>query len=930
MSELARQLIAANTAQHERGDEAAKRLDLGNCGLTALPPELFELHWLEELLVSKSWFDFKTGKWRPSANNGSGNRLAALPAEIRELENLKILALAGDFWKPCQLSDISSLAALSNLQTLDLSFNQLSDISILEKLTGLQTLYLSSNQLSDISILEKLTGLQTLDLSSNQIRELPSFLIKFLRLGRLVLQGNPISNVPAEIFDDSWDCLPGVRNYFQALAKGGTPNNEVKLLLLGNGRVGKTSLIMALLDRIFVENVNSTDKIQMRFWEMTGMKPEILKGNPLQINIWDFGGQEIYYTIHRLFLRTKALFLLIWDKETEDAPAHEDGYGHTFENFKLPHWMDFIRTATKSPVIVVQNKVDKRSYRYTGYEELLRSLYGNIIDFQYVSAKKEYERGVPELRACIREAYDDMAEVGQLIPSQWSAVKERLRELQKKRSIPYDEYFDLCQNEGLEGTEHETLITLLHDSGFLFFLKDISNPKIILDQKWAIDAVYAVLTRSNNCYRDLCRLNRHGFTLADLDRLVWGNKYSPEEQKELLRFMVNTEICFEFSEGVYIAPQLLSPERPPRVNCRKQWSEPQGPALKFLYKFLHSAIIERFIIRAGRMVNEKDDDPIIWRNGIAIYDVKSNTDALVEVFPKDKEIRVLTSGEQPLKLIKKIMEELSSLNRDYEPEILYSVDGGSHFVKQHDLEKFYRANAEKVPDEDENYVELGPFRPFLQLELEEKEMEDEKREKGLPKLELREKRMEPEKPVIKCFISYAHFYDEYFEVFRDDFGTQVANLPFAQLDIWTDEKIPLGDDWHEKIQQEVASSDLAILLVSDRFMTSDYINHEEVARLLKQKEAGKTLVVPVYFYTCRFFDWPELAENQFFKPKGADFGRADRDKKNRFCYADLVEFEDLKGGVKIAKNNTLRSDYMMDFVEKMEEQLKEMAKRKLC
>ena len=100
--------------------------------------------------------------------------------------------------------------------------------------------------------------------------------------------------------------------------------------------------------------------------------------------------------------------------------------------------------------------------------------------------------------------------------------------------------------------------------------------------------------------------------------------------------------------------------------------------------------------------------------------------------------------------------------------------------------------------------------------------------------------------------------------------------------------------------------------------------------LLLQQKTGESLVVPVYFYPCRFYDWPELAKYQFFKPKGADYGKGDRDKNNRFCYANLVEFEDLKNGVKIAKNNPCRSDYMMDFIEKIESKLRETVNRKMC
>jgi internalin A len=48
MSELALKLIK------EAKEKRLTRLDLGNCGLTELPDELFELVWLEELILSEN------------------------------------------------------------------------------------------------------------------------------------------------------------------------------------------------------------------------------------------------------------------------------------------------------------------------------------------------------------------------------------------------------------------------------------------------------------------------------------------------------------------------------------------------------------------------------------------------------------------------------------------------------------------------------------------------------------------------------------------------------------------------------------------------------------------------------------------------------------------------------------------------------------
>jgi len=54
MSKLALELIT------EAKRTNAKVLDLGYCGLTELPDELFELKELEELIVSNGHRDFKT------------------------------------------------------------------------------------------------------------------------------------------------------------------------------------------------------------------------------------------------------------------------------------------------------------------------------------------------------------------------------------------------------------------------------------------------------------------------------------------------------------------------------------------------------------------------------------------------------------------------------------------------------------------------------------------------------------------------------------------------------------------------------------------------------------------------------------------------------------------------------------------------------
>ena len=95
MSELALKLI------REAKETKAKKLDLGNCGLTELPEELFELVWLEELYLSKkSWlYNFETEEDKDfrSQNQGEQNNIQQLSSKINQLSQLKILLANGDF-----------------------------------------------------------------------------------------------------------------------------------------------------------------------------------------------------------------------------------------------------------------------------------------------------------------------------------------------------------------------------------------------------------------------------------------------------------------------------------------------------------------------------------------------------------------------------------------------------------------------------------------------------------------------------------------------------------------------------------------------------------------------------------------------------------------------------------------------------------------
>jgi Leucine-rich repeat (LRR) protein len=98
-----------------------------------------------------------------------------------------------------RINDISALSGLINLRTLFLDGNQLTDISALAGLTNLVNLRLYRNQISDISALADMIDLDWLLLDNNNISDI-SPLTGLKNLSYLNLQSNPLNRQTCDIY----------------------------------------------------------------------------------------------------------------------------------------------------------------------------------------------------------------------------------------------------------------------------------------------------------------------------------------------------------------------------------------------------------------------------------------------------------------------------------------------------------------------------------------------------------------------------------------------------------------------------------------------------------------------------------------------------------------------------------------------------------
>ena len=228
--------------------------------------------------------------------NISKLQLTNIPSRIAQLSQLHTLYLHNN--KIVEIPD--ALSQLSNLQELHLDNNKIVKIpDALSQLSNLQRLYLHNNKIVEIpDVIAQLFQLKRLALSNNQIVEVSDALAQLSNLQELNLDNNPLNPALAAVYKQG---LTKLQKYLRERAKSQITLNEGKLILVGEGEVGKTCLLGALRGDEWIEGRPTTHGIEI--------KPCQLEHNATQItlNAWDFGGQPVYRPTHQLFFSAPAI-----------------------------------------------------------------------------------------------------------------------------------------------------------------------------------------------------------------------------------------------------------------------------------------------------------------------------------------------------------------------------------------------------------------------------------------------------------------------------------------------------------------------------------------------------------------------------------------------------------------------------------------------
>ncbi len=331
-----------------------------------------------------------------------------------------------------------------------------------------------------------------------------------------------------------------ILKYYFAQQEGSTALNEAKLILVGRGGVGKTSLVKALTTGKFNSREKTTEGIKISDWRCP-----VARKQPVTLHIWDFGGQEMMHATHQFFLTARSLYLLVLNRR-------QGGYEE-----EADYWLRLIRAfgGKDAPVIVVLNKQKQEPFDVNrgGW---LDKYAGNIKGF--VTTDCGDAKSITALKRKIQDELSAIESIKAKFPKRWFAIKTELATM-KADFVKFDQYREICAKHGESDAERQTSLSgFLHDLGIALNYKD--DPRLrfayVLKPEWVTQGIYSLLHAFVK--------SKGLFTPPEAVKVLRPKGYSDEAVDFILGLMEQFELSFPLIDPrkPILIPQLLEDQQP--------------------------------------------------------------------------------------------------------------------------------------------------------------------------------------------------------------------------------------------------------------------------------------------------------------------------------------------------------------------------------
>ena len=555
-------------------------------------------------------------------------------------------------------SDLDAVEAMTELVGLSLTMVSLNKFPKLERLKKLEELLLFHNAmflpnevvfpvgLKAILIsgqpmtklpdsIQHIKNLQYLLLDDLKLEELPVWLpdlgIPFGRNG-IEIRNVEVPGVDMSIFNESDEVI---RQWFADRRKeDGADLNEAKVIFLGDGEAGKTHTITRLLDdgKPIDFHEGATPGIVIRDKEYD------IGDRRVQVHYWDFGGQEILHSMHRIFLTGRTLYVVLVNARDNT------------QNDRARYWLHNIRSfANGAPVLMVLNKTDQNPNASLN-ESDLKAMYPGLVGVVRLSALNDSEEDFNrKLTQRLQEEVGKIDTIRTFFPRKWKIVKERLESLEK----PYifgDEYQQMCAEAEIKKEIHGDLLNLFKTLGVSFYYDgEALEEYLVLRPDWITNAVYTILFNKQEevkngivPHRTIHQLlkPKDGDGIKRVDHQMCYRSHEVEYVLKVLRNFRLSYLLRDGDDGEEFIPMLCDSNSLP--VAAEYAADPETLEFRMEYEYLPNNVLHRLMVEMRADLNMEQ----VWLTGAKFEQKSTGYSAVVK--SEGDVVRIFVRSENPM------------------------------------------------------------------------------------------------------------------------------------------------------------------------------------------------------------------------------------------------------------------------------------------
>jgi len=901
--EISRNKEANHVIQTARLNEN-EVLNLNNLGLKSFPFDLLFMPFLTELSASNNLIT----KLCFLDNLSNLKTLICDKNNIARIENLEALVKLEklDFFN----NEIEKLEGLQNcpkISFLDLSNNRLKIVENISHLQQLKRLYLAHNFLHFVYVMGKFTSPKNSE-ELQLVEEMDSLNPDI----RLVITNNPIVSMRPFLsllkkgavvknvysFDENEpgifikDCMmisepsletiyqgnEAILNHFHEVDSKNIETTKleiVKLVLIGNSRSGKTNFCEYLMTGQITENSTSTHLLNIKNFKAPFLKSP--SGNETMLNIFDFGGQDYYHDVHKIFYSADTAYILLWDKNGNCYDPKEELIDDTekviYENYPLVYWLEsvkyrvgsrsfencFVRNRDKenaptivqevAPILILQNKIDEGEAWLD--QSKLESLYPNIKGFYNISLKGKKRTSILE------EVLSDFFYSLNLSARQLRSYENEL----------------ILSISALAGTKALEILTIetFYEKCKVFMDENYPQIDFSIDHAIIIAqilnniGVYFFDRDSSFIYTNIPELNSQIKAVMQIARIGNDKGFFQKQQllhipylDNILNLLCKNNSIVSINDELFVAPQFLP--LVPNDSIRFFLKTFCYTNVRYIFKtFFHKSILldlfGKYISKTNNDVSEIGLSYLpFWRNGIIIKKETSDDMVFVE-FEKNKDVGgvIYIRTMNPFNrfgLEGEVDKELQKICEGWTYERELSVNSRQYFshaeLNQYNTEMQYSFKKDKVS------FNLAAFKNIEYFD-------------KTPK---------------KMFVSYSSKDGD----FVTRFFVHLKSLQDSRkISPWYDRMITPGTKWNDAIQDELTNADMIVFLLSPDFLATDYIMNVELPQSIKLADEKGARLMFIQLKSCLWKEheiitrFQQTSDSRLVEKRIIEIGTSDND-----------------------------------------------------